>query len=200
MTTQAAPGEHRRSELLWDFTRFTWARRILSLAGFGLVYCVLVLLGLELRESSQQLTILWPAAGLLFMALWLSPRRNWPWLLGVQIAAEIALAAVRDDHFSLSSYAIFPVANSIDATMGALVAQKLIEAPEIPRISQVLQFIAAVALGSAASAVLGALGVTSSEAASTCGSGSSGGRGIGWDLCASRRWCWGGPCAGERPP
>lgn len=158
MTTPAAPGEHRRSELLWDFTRVTWARRILSLAGFGLVYSVLVLLGLELRESSQQLTIIWPAAGLLFMALWLSPRRNWPWLLAVQIAAEITLAAVRADHFILSSYAIFPAANAIDATVGALVAQKLIEAPEIPRIRQVLQFIAAVALGAAASAVLGALG------------------------------------------
>jgi signal transduction histidine kinase len=160
VTTPAVPTEHRGSELLWDFMRFTPAQRILSLAGFGLVYCLLVLLGLEFRESSQQLTIIWPAAGLLFMALWLSPRRNWPWLLGVQVAVEVALAAVRVDHFSLGSYAVFPIANSIDAMVGAFAAQKLIATPEIPRIRQVLQFIAAVALGSAASAVLGALGAT----------------------------------------
>jgi signal transduction histidine kinase len=158
VTTPAVLSEYRRSELIWDFMRLPLAQRILSLAGFGLVYSVLVLLGLGLRESSQQLTIIWPAAGMLFMALWLSPRRNWPWILGVQIAVEIALAVARTDHFSLRAYAPFPMANAIDATVGAFVAQRLIEAPEIPRIRQVLQFIAAVALGAAASAALGAWG------------------------------------------
>ena len=157
MTTPTVPSQYRRSELVWDFMRLGLARRILSLAGFALVYAVLVMLGLELRESSQQLTIIWPAAGLVFMALWLSPRRNWAWILGVQIAVEIALAAARMNHFSLGSFVVFPVANSIDAVVGAFLAQKLIESPEVPRIRQVLQFFAAVALGAAASAVLGAL-------------------------------------------
>jgi signal transduction histidine kinase len=158
VTTPAGLGEYRRSDLVWDFMRFGFTRRVLMVAGFGLVYSVLVTLGLELRESSQQLTIIWPAAGLLFMALWLSPRRNWPWILGVQILVEIALAAARIKHFNLSSYVAFPIANSIDAIVGAFVAQRLIEAPEVPRIRQVLQFFAAVALGAAASAVLGAFG------------------------------------------
>ena len=76
VTTPAVLSEYRRSELVWDFMRLALAQRILLLAGFGLVYSLLVTLGLELRESSQQLTIIWPAAGMLFMALWLSPRRN----------------------------------------------------------------------------------------------------------------------------
>jgi signal transduction histidine kinase len=158
VTTPAVLSEYRRSDLVWDFMRFGLAQRILSLAGFALVYCVVVMLGLELRESSQQLTIIWPAAGILFMALWLSPWRNWPWILGVQIAVEIILGVARADHFSLPGFVPFPLANSIDATVGAFVAQRLIRAPQIPQIRQVLQFIAAVALGAAASAVLGAYG------------------------------------------
>jgi len=158
VTTPAVLSEYRRSELVWDFMRLGLVQRVLSLAGFGAVYSLLVMLGVELRESSQQLTIIWPAAGMLFMALWLSPRRNWPWILAVQIAVEIALGVARADHFSLLEFAPFPLANSIDATVGAFMAQRLIKAPEVPQIRQVLQFIAAVALGAAASAVLGAFG------------------------------------------
>jgi len=62
----------RKSALVWDFMRLGFAGRVASLAAFGLIYSVLMILGLVLRESSQQLTIIWPAAGLLFMALWFS--------------------------------------------------------------------------------------------------------------------------------
>src|SRR5271170_4024758 len=68
---------YRRSALAWDLMSLGFARRIASLAVFGLVYSIFVILGLVLRESSQRITILWPAAGFLFMALWLAPRRNW---------------------------------------------------------------------------------------------------------------------------
>ena len=138
MTTPTVLSEYRRSELVWDFMRLGLVQRILSLAGFGVVYSLLVMLGVELRENSQQLTIIWPAAGMLFMALWLSPRRNWPWILLVQIAVEIALGVARTDHFNLLEFAPFPVANSIDATVGAFMAQRLIKAPEVPQLRQVL--------------------------------------------------------------
>jgi hypothetical protein len=62
VTTPAVLSEYRRSELVWDFMRLGLPQRILSLAGFGVVYSLLVMFGLELRESSQQLTIIWPAA------------------------------------------------------------------------------------------------------------------------------------------
>jgi signal transduction histidine kinase len=162
MTMPTALGGYSRSELVWDFMRFGYAGRIISLAAFALLYSLLVMLGLILREDSQQLTILWPAAGLLFMALWFAPRRNWIWIFGVQMAVEIVFAVVRSNHFTWAEYAPFVLANSLDATVGAVVARRLMTTPEIPRIRHVLQFIAAVALGAAASAVLGAFDATES--------------------------------------
>src|ERR1700722_10671259 len=125
MTTPAVPIGNHRSELVWDFMRVGYARRILSLAVFAALYAALVIAGLALRESSQQLTILWPASGLLFMALWFSPRRNWIWIFGVQMTVEIVFAVVRADQFTWAEYAPFVLANSLDATVGALVARRL---------------------------------------------------------------------------
>jgi signal transduction histidine kinase len=135
-----------------------FARRVASLATFCLFYSALVLIGLLLRESSQQLTIIWPAAGLLFMALWFTRTRNWIWIVCVQIAVEFTIAFLRSDHFTWHQYAPFVLANSLDAIVGASVAKRLMSNPAIPRVRHVLQFLAAVALGAAASAVLGAYG------------------------------------------
>jgi signal transduction histidine kinase len=148
----------RKSALVWDFMRFGIAGRAASLGAFGAVYAVLLILGLVLRESSQQLTIIWPAAGLLFMALWFAPRRNWIWILGVQVATEVVIDVARSGNFMWLHYGPFILANSIDGIVGALIAGRLMATPEIPRIRHVLQFFAAVALGAAASAVVGAFG------------------------------------------
>jgi integral membrane sensor domain MASE1 len=158
MTMAATEGGYRRSALAWDLMSLGLGGRVISLAAFGLLYSIFVILGLVLREGSQQLTILWPAAGILFMALWMAPRRNWIWILGVQMCVEFAIAAAHSDHFTFRQYAPFVLANSLDAIVGALVAKRLMATPAIPRIRHVLQFFAAVALGAAASAVLGAFG------------------------------------------
>ncbi len=160
MTMPAESGGERKSALVWDFMRVGFAGRVASLAAFGLIYSALVVLGLVLRESSQQLTIIWPAAGLLFMTLWLSPRRNWVWIVAVQMAAEIAVDVGRSEHFNWHMYGPFVLANSLDGIVGALVASRLMATPEIPRIRHALQLLAAVALGAAASAVVGAYGST----------------------------------------
>jgi integral membrane sensor domain MASE1 len=189
MTIPAAPGAHR-SSLAWDFMRLGIAGRVASLAAFFLLYSTLMILGLVLRESSKQLTILWPAAGLLFMALWFSPRRNWIWILSVQIAAEMLIDVVRSEHFLWRHYGPFVLANSLDGIVGALVASRLMAAPEIPKIRHVLQFLAAVALGAAASATVGAFldGRNRSGSPITYVNGNYGGRETGWGRCASRRW------------
>ena len=67
----AVPQGDRSSGLTWDLMRQGLARRTASLGVFCLLYSALMILGLLLRENSKQLTIIWPAAGLLFMALWL---------------------------------------------------------------------------------------------------------------------------------
>ncbi len=156
MIMAAAPNEERRSELVWDFMRLGFARRVGSLAAFGLLYATLVILGLVLRESSQQLTFIWPSAGLLFMALWFSPRRNWIWILCVQIIVELSVDAVRSDHFIWHRYAPYILANSLDGIVGALVGKRLMTSPEIPRLRHAVRFFAAVAIGAAASATIGA--------------------------------------------
>ena len=158
MTVPAVPGAPRSPGLAWDFMRLGFRQRILSLAAFALLYSALMILGLALRENSRQLTIIWPAAGLLFMALWFSPRRNWIWILGVQIAVEMLIDVARSEHFSWARYGPFVLANSLDAIVGALVARRLMATPEIPKVRHVLQFLAAVALGAAASASVGAVG------------------------------------------
>jgi signal transduction histidine kinase len=158
MTMPAALAQEQKSESLWDFTRLDRLRRVYSLAGFGVLYTLLMILGLELRESSQQLTIIWPAAGVLFMALWFSPIRAWIWILAVQMAVELTVDAIRSEHFHWSSYGFFILANSVDAIVGALMAKRLMATPHLPRVRHVLLFFASVAVGSAASAVLGAYG------------------------------------------
>jgi signal transduction histidine kinase len=158
MVMAATEGGHGKSVLAWDVMGLGLGPRVVSLAAFALLYSLFVVLGLILTETSQQLTILWPAAGLLFTALYLSPRRNWLWLLGVQVCVEFAIAAAHSDHFTFRQYAPFVLANSLDAAVGALVARRFMANPAIPQIKNLLRFFAAVALGAAASAVLGAFG------------------------------------------
>src|ERR1700724_2245297 len=114
MTVPAVPGAPRSPGLVWDFKRLGLRQRGLSLAVFALLYSALMILGLALRENSKQLTIIWPAAGLLFMALWFSPRRNWIWILGVQIAVEMVIDIARSDHFVWRYHGLFILANSLD--------------------------------------------------------------------------------------
>jgi signal transduction histidine kinase len=162
MTVPAVPGAHRGSGLAWDFMRLGFAQRVATLAAFGLLYSTLMILGLALRESSRLLTTIWPAMGLLFMALWFSPRRNWIWILGVQIAVEVTLDAVRAEHFSLFEYGTYVLASSVGGSVAALIARRLIAVPETPQVRHVLQFMAAVALGAAASATVGAVAAAES--------------------------------------
>jgi len=157
--TPTAPAD-RPPGLEWDFTRDGIAKGARSLAVFAALYSLLVVLGLRLHESTEALTIIWPAAGLLFMALWLSPRRNWIWILAIQLTIELSAGAIHAEHFRLTTYLPFAIANSIDGMVGALLASRLIATPRVPRMRNVLLFIASVAVGSAASALVGAYGTT----------------------------------------
>ena len=158
--TPIVPDADRPPGLQWDFTRSGVAKAAASLVIFAALYLLLVLLGLKLHEYVEALTIMWPAAGLLFMALWLTPRRNWLWILGVQLAIELSASAVLNDHYRFSTSLSYALANSIDGVVGAFVASRLIPTPGAPRMRNVLLFIAAAAVGAAASALVGAYGTT----------------------------------------
>lgn len=158
--TQSASNADRPPGLQWDFARGGFAKGALSLGILAALYMLLVLVGLELHENIEPLTIIWPAAGLLFMALWLSPRRNWIWIIAIQVSIELLSAAIVQDQFQVLRCLTFAAANSIDAAVGAWIASRLIPTPRTPRMRNVLLFIAAVAVGAAASSVVGAFGTT----------------------------------------
>lgn len=160
MPTPTAADAERPTGLQWDFTRDGFAKGAMSLGVFAALYMLLVMVGLKLHENIEALTIIWPAAGLLFMALWLSPRRNWIWIIAIQVGIELSSGAILQDYFHLRSYLVFAAANSIDAAVGAWVASRLIATPRVPRMRNVLLFIASVAAGAAASSIVGAYGTT----------------------------------------
>jgi signal transduction histidine kinase len=158
--TTVEPDERRIFGVQHEFKDLGVVQRAGLFAALLLLYLLLVLMGLSLREKTENLTVIWPAAGLLFMALWRAPRRLWIWIVATQVIVELTVSAVHSDHFTIMEYAPYALANSIDAMVGAFVASRLMPAPVIPGIGIVLRFTAAVAIGAAASAVLGAFAAT----------------------------------------
>jgi signal transduction histidine kinase len=132
------------------------------LVAFAVAYALLVWLGYLFREPEQQLTIMWPAAGLLFTALWVSDRQWWPAFIGIQIAIELLLGVVLEETFHLRLTLLYAIADSIDAIVGALLARLLIRDMASVKVWHTLKLALAVAIGAAASAFLGAYVATQS--------------------------------------
>lgn len=149
-------GEMTTPELQWDFMRHGFLRRCLELGGFGLVLGLLIMQGYGLRDQSELLTIIWPASGLLFMALWVAPGRNWPWIVAVQLIVQIGIYLGYADRLAWQWGPVFAVANSVDGVVGAIAARRLINAPATAEVRRVLKLLAAIAIGSAAGALIGA--------------------------------------------
>src|ERR1700679_536851 len=101
--TPTAPAD-RQAGLEWDFTSRGFAKGAIALSSFAVLYSMLVALGLFLHENVEALTIMWPAAGLLFMALWLRAARRWIWILSLQVTIELLAGVVKSDHFSSRDY------------------------------------------------------------------------------------------------
>ncbi len=160
MVATPAPANSRENVFALDFMRFGLLRGAGFLAVFALAYALLVWLGVTLHESVEELTVIWPASGLLFVALWLSPYRNWIWLLLIQLAVELCINMLHSDHFSFSRHSTYALANSIDAIVGALVVKRVVVDRKVPRLRNVVLFIAATAIGATVSSVLGAFGST----------------------------------------
>jgi len=154
--TRATAEELRGPSVQKDMRGLGIAQRVALISAFALVYPLLVLAGLSLRGEAENLTIIWPAAGLLFMTLFLTARRLWIWIVAIQVIVEISVSAFHAHHFTILEYAPYALANSIDGIVGAAIASRLMVEPQIPRVRNMLRFIAAVAIGAGAGAVLGA--------------------------------------------
>lgn len=133
-----------------------------TFAVFAVLYALLVWLGFEFKETTRQLTVLWPAAGLLMATFWLAPLRLWPVLFALQFAIELGLAPVFHDPFQPGWAVLFILANTSDAIVGALVARSLGWMYGEVRVQLALKFLLATACGAAVSAMLGAFVATQS--------------------------------------
>ncbi len=130
--------------------------RTTLILGFAVAHTLLVLLGFLLKESLNAPAMVWPSVGLLFVMLWLTPHRLWPAILLVQYLVEVLLNALPLEPFDPSTDLVYPLANAIDAVVGASIARVLIPDISKVRTRQALAFIGATALGAAAGALFGA--------------------------------------------
>ncbi|MEY2853532.1 MAG: hypothetical protein RL030_664, partial [Pseudomonadota bacterium] len=129
-----------------------------ALAVFAVGYALLVAAGFLLKESPAELTILWPATGLLMFALWFAPPQLWPALIAIQCASELLLSAVMPGGFPPNWGLLLTLANAVAGVVGASLARRWFGQPRRGHLRRVLQFIGASAIGALAGALIGALG------------------------------------------
>ncbi len=129
-----------------------------ALAVFTVAYAVLVAAGFLLKEHPSELTILWPAAGLLMFALWFAPPHLWPALVAIQCAVELLLSAVMPGGFPGSWGLLLTVGNAVTGLVGAELARRWFSLPRHGHLRRVLQFIGASAIGALAGGLIGAVG------------------------------------------
>jgi signal transduction histidine kinase len=128
------------------------------LAVFAVLYAALVAAGLLLKGMSGDLTILWPAAGLLMFALWFTPLSLWPALIAIQCVVELALSAVLPGGFPSRWGLMMILANVVGGLVSASLARRWFTPLLHVRVRRVLLFIGASAIGMLAGALVGAFG------------------------------------------
>ena len=144
-TTQAWPDLVRRSG---------GQHRLIAL--FAACSLLLMWLGHLFKIAGGNLTVMWPATGLLLAALILSPRHRWPLLIAVQLAAEYSVALLVGEPSLPAGILLFMLANTVDAMVGALIIRSHLWRFNVVRVSLALQFLLASSAGAAVSASLGA--------------------------------------------
>src|SRR5688572_7251926 len=127
-----------------------------SLATFVLCYLPLVWLGYQFKADELQLTVLWPAAGLLMATLYLAPLRCWAPIILLQLACEYGIGIAMREPSLPAGLILFMLANSSDALVGALVARAAIWRASALGMRQGFQLLLAPAIGASVSATLGA--------------------------------------------
>jgi len=130
------PSGPQAPDFPWDLMRRGVLGRAILLLIFGALLGLLIVLGYGLRDSSELLTIMWPASGLLLVALWSSPTSSWIWILMTQLIVQMAIYFAYVGRSNWQWGVVFAVANSVEAIVGASVARRLIAAPSMRQIRQ----------------------------------------------------------------
>ncbi len=157
---QRVPGEPGQpaydSSVAWPqlAARFGGEYRLIAL--FGACSLLLAALGYTFKLQAGNLTVMWPATGLLLAGLILSPTRRWPILALIQMGTEYAVAVAHRDASLPFGTLAFMAANVLDALVGALVIRSQMWRFNIVRIGLAVQFLLGSCAGAAVSATLGA--------------------------------------------
>jgi signal transduction histidine kinase len=125
--------------------------RVLAL--FGVLHLLLVVLGEQYRAPAEGFIIIWPAVGLLFLALWLAERRYWTWIVLIQLATELLVAVWQPGHFSGASFRE-PFLHAVVGLVSALAIRRMLSGQQGLRLVAVLLFMAAGAIGASVGALL----------------------------------------------
>jgi PAS domain S-box-containing protein len=121
--------------------------------GFAATYAGLLSAGYALRANSTAVTTLWPADGMLFAALWLLRRRDWPIILCVGFAVDLCLNWLTPGSFHLDSAIWYGVTHVLDGAIGAGLAAAWARTLSTPR--DAMMFYVAAAIGCAISTIVG---------------------------------------------
>ena len=124
------------------------------LGAFALLYALLVWAGHQLQiAGASPPVVLWPAAGLLFVVLWLSGPRHWWSLLAIQVVIELALGSVVSGD-SLLVLVGGALGHAAAGMVGALLIRRLVGAQSALRFVGLLWFMLAAAVGAGAAALI----------------------------------------------
>jgi signal transduction histidine kinase len=137
----------------------------IRLLAFAIVHIALVGVGFWLRLDVPSATLMWPAQGWLFAALWLSSRTMRLPLLVTALGAEIVGALIFGEHSptwlaTLGIAAYFSIANVVGAAAGVWAAQRLVANPMIARDNPVPAALLGTCIASALAAAVGATGLS----------------------------------------
>lgn len=125
-----------------------WQRCLL----LGLCYAAAVLLSRLISSHHSPYVSIWLPAGVYLAALLLFETRDWPYLIGSALAADIAVDVVRGSPWALTL--LLPLANSIQAATGAFLFRRFV-APTT-RLRSVREFLGLLGCSAALAVPLGA--------------------------------------------
>lgn len=119
------------------------------LAAFAGLYAAAVICGLMPTAMTGSPILVWPATGVLLLALWFSERRLWPLILLIQVVLECALGPWLSDA-APAQLLVAALAHALAGVIGALIVRRLLDGIEGLRVVALLRFSYAAAAGTAA--------------------------------------------------
>jgi signal transduction histidine kinase len=127
---------------------------VMLVAGFAVMHALLLQLGYALKIRPVDPPVMWPSAGLALIALWASPRRLWPAILGVQYLVEVGTAALWMSVWRFDLVTLYTLANMAGAVVGAALTGLGWRGVVFLRAREIVWFVLVTAIGAAVSATM----------------------------------------------